>query len=153
MGALGDATQWYRGKRREPKILQTDSERVFIEGEVEDFLVQEKMDSSPYYHFQNLVERYTQTTNKGVSAFIQGQQFFKANHWDHTLFHFIDCRDSRKWKCKGKSPHQVLTRMSFNVGTKFHFAFGYFVVVRIPDDELRPEARCRDLRWPDRSFR
>jgi hypothetical protein len=135
--ALELVVEWYRSMGREVRILRTDSERVLTMGAVATYLSNQGIKSEqsvPYAHYQNLVERYVQTTSKGVSALLHGQRFLKAEHWDKALFHYIDCRNrTPNSKCGNRSPHQVLTGEQTNVEKQFQFAFGDLVSVRIPD--------------------
>jgi hypothetical protein len=100
---------WYRSMGREVRILRTDSERILTAGAVETYLQEQGIRqelSLPYAHHQNFVERYVQTTTKGVSAMLHGQRFLNAEHWDKALFHYIDCRNrTPNSRCGNRSPH------------------------------------------------
>jgi hypothetical protein len=136
--ALQKTVAWYRAKGRNPRVLRTDAERVLTMGEVKNWLNKESIESEhslPEAHYQNFVERYVQTTVKGVSAMLHGQRFLKAENWDLALLHHIDCRNQcPNFKCKSRSPAQVLTGKAANLSKKFLFSFGDLVLVRIPEN-------------------
>ena len=138
--ALKMVVTWYQNQGFNPHTFRSDSERVLTMGDVANYLKVEHIKpehSAPYAHWQNFVERYVQTTNKGVATMLHGQRFLKANSWDKALLHWIDCRNrTPNQKCGKKSPHEVITGAATNVSKTFQFVFGDLVAVHIPE-ELR----------------
>ena len=73
---------FYKRYNLTPKVLKTDFERNLGTHEVEQYLIEQKMEhenSGPYRHHQNLVERNMQTVTKGTSAFLHGQTWLRAD--------------------------------------------------------------------------
>jgi len=66
-------------------------------GDVPEFLeakiVKQNL-SSPYAHYQNLVERHVQTIVKATAACLHDQVLLGASFWDYALFHIVSLRNN-----------------------------------------------------------
>jgi hypothetical protein len=135
--ALKIVIEWYANKGMRVKTLRTDSEKILELGEVGEYLARSGIEhekSAPYAHYQNFVERYVQTVNKGTSTLLHAQRFLKADHWDRALIHFVDCRNHQpNSKCGYRTPHEIVTGHTTNVAKTFQFSFGDLVAVHVPD--------------------
>ena len=136
--ALCQVIEWYKSNGLTPKILRTDSEMVLQSQSVTSILQEHGMTaeySAPYAHYQNIVERYVQTCNKGISTMLHAQEYLPANTWHLALFHFIKCRNhTPNKKSKLSTPHQIITGSTVNLSKQFQFTFGDTVAVRIPPE-------------------
>jgi hypothetical protein len=88
--------------------------------------------SAPYSHWQQSVERDIQTIVKGTSCLLHDQEFLNATYWDHAMVHFVDVRGHVPNKVLGdRSPMQVITQRTTNVGNRYKFFFGEPVLLTI----------------------
>lgn len=130
------------------KILRTDSETILKNGEVRDYLAEHAIMpelSTPYAHYQNLVERHVDMVTRGTAAMLHGQPFLRARHWDWAMFHSIACRNrTPNKKCFPLSPYEVITGKKVNLEKTFQFTFGDLVAVHVPKERRSWKF---DLRW------
>ncbi len=140
--ALEKVIAWYKNHKCTPKVFRSDSEILLNSKEMSELLNHPSVcmtseRSAPYTHYQNIVERYVQTCNKGVATMIHAQRFLPANTWNLALYNWIRCQNhTPNSKSCPRTPHHVITGNQTNLSKQFQFAFGDILAVRIPP-ELR----------------
>ena len=146
--ALQTAVQELKKHGRAVKILRTDSETILKNGDVGNFLADNGITpelSTPYAHYQNLVERHVDMVTRGTAAMLHGQPFLRARHWDWAMYHSVACRNrTPNTKCHPLSPHEVMTGRKVNLEKTFQFTFGDLVAVHVPKEKRSWKF---DLRW------
>jgi hypothetical protein len=141
---------WYEDYGWMPRILRTDIENVLKSEDVVRYLDAKHIrfqNSGPYSHWQQSVERDIKTIVKGTSCLLRDLEFLKSPYWDHAKAHFVDVRGHVPNKFLGdRSPIQVITQKSTNVGNRYKFYWGEPVLLTIV-----PQRSGRPSGFPHRS--
>jgi len=119
------------------KTFRSDSEKILVEGNVEEFLNNMNVEpefSLPYNHHQNLVDRHVLTITKTVSAIIHDQVLLDASFWDYAIFHTVNLRNNTpNTKTNGLTPNRMVTRCGqVDLIRQFLFPFASPVLARLP---------------------
>jgi hypothetical protein len=140
--AVDYVVKWYRKFGKVVKKIRTDyesfasSKLIYEYYDRPDINIIPQM-SIPYEHWQNAVERDVQTVVKGASVLLHSQPWLRADCWDLALHHFINVRNhTPNSRASDSSPYQRITGKALNFRTDFQFAFGDFVAVNVPKDQL-----------------
>lgn len=138
--ALKRVYDYYTEHRHKVRAFRSDSEKIMIEGDVEDFLVSanvQQQTSAPYRHEQNLVERHVQTVTKAVATLMVDQALLDATFWSHALFYCIEVKNNTpNSKTGGLTPLQMVTGTEpLDLRRRFLFPFGTPVAVGLPKEK------------------
>jgi hypothetical protein len=81
--------------------------------------------AAPGHQHQNFVERSVQNIIKGVSCLLCDQSSLTFKWWDYAVEHWVHVSDclphQNEWLHQPSSPQEVITKVAFNISTRFLF--------------------------------